>query len=116
MRQGSRDTEAKLEQIGNILYMFARGDLKGQGQVSEQEAEAARLSKSIVGNYGISEAEAEAELFRLQKLFGDKLGTPSAGPQGGGAPNFETFTADANARGITDPILIKQKFEERFGG
>jgi hypothetical protein len=116
MRQGSRDTEAKLEQIGNILYMFARGDLKGQGQVTEQEAEAARLSKSIVGNYGISEAEAEAELFRLQKLFGDKLGTPSAAPQGGGAPNFETFTADANARGITDPIKIKQRFEELYGG
>ena len=108
--------ESKIKQIGDILYMFARGELKGQGQVTEQEAEAARNAASRITNMRMSESEAEEELRRLQKMFGQRIG--SAGQAGGSSatPDFSQFEKDARARGITDPVIISAKYKELYGG
>ncbi len=82
VRQETADVESKIQQIGDILYMFARGELKGQGQVTEQEAEAARNAASRITNMRMSESEAEDELRRLQKMFGQRIGS---GGQAGGS-------------------------------
>lgn len=116
VRQETADVESKIKQIGDILYMFARGELKGQGQVTEQEAEAARNAASRITNMRMSESEAEDELRRLRKMFGQRIGS---GGQGGGssaAPDFSQFEKDARARGITDPVIISAKYKELYGG
>lgn len=116
VRQETADVESKIKQIGDILYMFARGELKGQGQVTEQEAEAARNAASRITNMRMSESEAEDELRRLQKMFGQRIG--SSGQAGGSsvAPDFSQFEKDARARGITDPVIISAKYKELYGG
>ena len=117
VRQETADVESKIQQVGDILYMFARGELKGQGQVTEQEAEAAKNAASRLTNMRMSEAEAEDELRRLQKMFGQRIGSSG---QGGGAPSgppdYAQFEADARARGITDPVMISAKYKELYGG
>ena len=117
VRQETADVESKIQQVGDILYMFARGELKGQGQVTEQEAEAARNAASRITNMRMSESEAEDELRRLQKMFGQRIGSSG---QGGGAPSgppdYAQFERDARARGITDPVMISAKYKELYGG
>lgn len=116
VRQETADVESKIKQIGDILYMFARGELKGQGQVTEQEAEAARNAASRITNMRMSESEAQDELRRLQKMFGQRIG--SGGQAGGSSatPEFSQFEKDARARGITDPVIISAKYKELYGG
>jgi hypothetical protein len=116
VRQETADVESKIKQIGDILYMFARGELKGQGQVTEQEAEAARNAASRITNMRMSEAEAEDELRRLQKMFGQRIGSPGQGGQSSGPPSYSQFEEDARARGITDPVMISAKYKELYGG
>ena len=70
----SLNAKAKLERLSNILYMFARGELKGQGQVTEQEAEAARSAASTINNFLQGDDQAQDELMRLNKQFGGLLG------------------------------------------
>jgi hypothetical protein len=74
----SLDAKAKLERLSNILYMFARGDLKGQGQVTEQEAEAARSAQSMITDFLQSDEQTEEELIRLNERFGNLLGYEDA--------------------------------------
>lgn len=69
----SLNAQAKLERLSNILYMFARGELKGQGQVTEQEAEAARSAASTLTNFLQGDDQAYDELVRLNKKFGKIL-------------------------------------------
>jgi hypothetical protein len=92
VRQETADVESKIQQVGDILYMFARGELKGQGQVTEQEAEAARNAASRITNMRMSESEAEDELRRLQKMFSQRIGS---GGQDGGS----TVAPDSNPAG-----------------
>ena len=70
----SLNAKAKLSRLSDILYMFARGELKGQGQVTEQEAEAARNAASTINNYMQGDDQAADELQRLNKKFGRLLG------------------------------------------
>ena len=70
----SLNAKAKLERLSNILYMFARGELKGQGQVTEQEADAARNAASTISNFLQGDDQAQEELMRLNKQFGGILG------------------------------------------
>jgi hypothetical protein len=70
----SLNAKAKLDRLSNILYMFARGELKGQGQVTEQEAEAARSAQSMITDFLQSDDQTEEELKRLNRKFGEILG------------------------------------------
>lgn len=70
----SLNAKAKVQRLSDILYMFARGELKGQGQVTEQEAEAARNAQSMISNYLMGDDLAYEEFVRLNKMFGGLLG------------------------------------------
>jgi hypothetical protein len=74
----SLDAKSKLGRLSNILYMFARGELKGQGQVTEQEAEAARSAQSMITDFLQSDDQTEEELIRLNRKFGQILGYDEA--------------------------------------
>ena len=94
----SLNAKAKLSRLSDILYMFARGELKGQGQVTEQEAEAARNAASTINNFLQGDDQAADELMRLNKKFGEILGIE---PENFWKPRDERAT-DRRWRVVTD--------------
>lgn len=72
--QSSQDAQTKIEKISAILYMFARGELKGQGQVTEDEAAWAMKSRSSLMDFSQGDEAARAEMMLIQRQLGEKLG------------------------------------------
>ena len=73
-RQSSQDVKTQMEKVGAILYMFARGELKGQGQVTEDEAKWAMKSRSSLMDFKQGDEAARAEMMLIQRQLGAKLG------------------------------------------
>ena len=74
VRQSSQDVKTQMEKVGAILYMFARGELKGQGQVTEDEAKWAMKSRSSLMDFKQGDEAARAEMMLIQRQLGAKLG------------------------------------------
>jgi hypothetical protein len=74
VRQSSQDVKTQMEKVGAILYMFARGELKGQGQVTEDEAKWAMKSRSSLMDFKQGDEAARAEMMLIQRQLGEKLG------------------------------------------
>ena len=72
--QSSQNAQTQLEKVGAILYMFARGELKGQGQVTEDEAKWAMKSRSSLMDFSQGDEAARAEMMLIQRQLGEKLG------------------------------------------
>jgi hypothetical protein len=72
--QSSQDVKTQMEKVGAILYMFARGELKGQGQVTEDEAKWAMKSRSSLMDFKQGDEAARAEMMLIQRQLGQKLG------------------------------------------
>lgn len=85
VRQSSIDAEAIRDQLGNILTLAARGQLKGQGQITEGETSMLRNAQTMLSNPRISDDAAIAEVDRvINYLQGkgaqtDGMGTESTG-------------------------------------
>jgi len=74
MLQSSQNAQTQIEKISAILYMFARGELKGQGQVTEDEAKWAMKSRSSLMDFAQGDEAARAEMMLIQRQLGQKLG------------------------------------------
>ena len=74
MLQSSQNVQTQIEKIGAILYMFARGELKGQGQVTEDEAKWAMKSRSSLMDFKQGDEAARSEMMLIQRQLGQKLG------------------------------------------
>lgn len=72
--QGSQNAQTQIEKISAILYMFARGELKGQGQVTEDEAKWAMKSRSSLMDFAQGDEAARAEMMLIQRQLGQRLG------------------------------------------
>ena len=88
----SQNAQTQIEKISAILYMFARGELKGQGQVTEDEAEWARKSRSSMLDFKQSDEAARAEMILIQRQLGEKLGVDES----------EYYTTDLTIDDILD--------------
>lgn len=74
VRQSSQDVKTKIDKVSAILYMFARGELKGQGQVTEDEAAWAMKSRSSLQDFKQGDEQAMGEMMLIQRQLGEKLG------------------------------------------
>lgn len=74
VRQSTQDVQTQIEKVSAILYMFARGELKGQGQVTEDEAKWAMKSRSSLLDYAQGDESAKREMMLIQRQLGEKLG------------------------------------------
>ena len=74
IRQSSQNVKTQMEKISAILYMFARGELKGQGQVTEDEAKWAMKSRSSLMDFKQGDEAARAEMMLIQRQLGERLG------------------------------------------
>lgn len=74
LRQSSQDVKTKIDKVSAILYMFARGELKGQGQVTEDEAAWAMKSRSSLQDFKQGDEAAMREMMLIQRQLGEKLG------------------------------------------
>jgi hypothetical protein len=72
--QSSQDAQTQIEKVSAILYMFARGELKGQGQVTEDEAAWAMKSRSSLMDFKQGDEAARAEMMLIQRQLGERLG------------------------------------------
>lgn len=72
--QSSQNVQTQIEKISAILYMFARGELKGQGQVTEDEAKWAMKSRSSLMDFSQGDEAARAEMMLIQRQLGNRLG------------------------------------------
>ena len=73
-RQSSQNVKTKIDKVSAILYMFARGELKGQGQVTEDEAAWAMKSRSSLQDFKQGDEAAMREMMLIQRQLGEKLG------------------------------------------
>ena len=69
--QQMRDVDAEVDQVVNLIGLEARKKLKGQGTVSDSEAEALAKSATILANRLISDEAARRELTRVRGVFED---------------------------------------------
>ena len=74
IRQSSQDVKTKIDKVSAILYMFARGELKGQGQVTEDEAAWAMKSRSSLQDFKQGDEAARDEMMLIQRQLGERLG------------------------------------------
>ena len=90
--QSSQNAQTQIEKISAILYMFARGELKGQGQVTEDEAKWAMKSRSSLLDFKQGDEAARAEMMLIQRQLGEKLGVEES----------EYYTTDLTLDDILD--------------
>lgn len=86
LTQGSVDAEAIRDQLGNILTLAARGQLKGQGQITEGETSMLRQAQTMLSNPRISDQAAATEVNRVINYLKTKGAT---GKESGGDENLQ---------------------------
>jgi hypothetical protein len=87
----SQDAQTKVEKISAILYMFARGELKGQGQVTEDEAKWAMKSRSSLMDFKQGDEAARAEMMLIQRQLGERLGIEDESLYHGYEPSIDNL-------------------------
>ena len=66
---GAVTLEAQRDQVVSLLGLESRQKLKGQGTITDSEAQQLAASATILGTAGISEGAAKAELQRVRGVF-----------------------------------------------
>lgn len=69
--QQMRDVDAEIDQVVNLIGLEARQKLKGQGTVSDSEAQALAKSATVLANRLISNEAARREFTRIRGVFED---------------------------------------------
>ena len=87
----SQNAQTKIEKISAILYMFARGELKGQGQVTEDEAKWAMKSRSSLMDFKQGDEAARAEMMLIQRQLGERLGIEDESLYHGYEPSIDNL-------------------------